>query len=337
MGKKSDKVDVSFIEEIEEAYGRNIIYREDKEIEVISTGSLALDISLGRGGIPKGRITEIFGPDGSAKTTLCLSIAKHCEEKILYVDMEQGLDFNYIRAVVGEIDFDRFVLVQPETAEQGMLICEKAIRTGEFSLIVLDSLGAMSPEKERNEELGDKNVALIASLLTQFLRRNAFAIREFNTAFIFVNQVRANISASSFFKTYETPGGYALRHYESIKIKLGKFQNIERGKGNVVGIYSRFTITKNKIAPPFKTFTFPVIFGTGIDYERDVIDFAEMLGIVTKNGSHYTFGGETFGHGAAKAGERLKEDKLLLDKIVELCYNSTIGRNEVKEQEELDE
>ncbi len=328
------KKNLSFADMIEDEFGEDIVYREvDEKIDVISTGSISLDISLGMGGIPRGRISEIYGPESASKTTLCLSIAKNCSGRVLYVDQEQGLDYRYIRAVVGNIDFDKFILAKPETSEQALGICEMGIQSGDFDLIVLDSIGALAPEKEKDKDLGDKTVALTASILTQFLRRNAFAIRDSNVAMVFVNQIRANIGVMFGPKT-NTPGGYALKHYTSVRLqltKMGQKYDIEDGE-DIIGIHARFVVKKNKLAAPFKAFNYPLVFGDGIDRARGVIDFAKMLGIVIVRGAYYTFDGEQLGHGFDKTLVNLNENKEVLDKIEKMCYNSTVGLEFYKER-----
>jgi len=323
-----------FIESLEEEFGADVIVQEEDEIVgVIPTGSIALDVSLGIGGIPIGRVTTIYGPESSAKTSLCLSISKTAMNmgmNVLYVDQENSLDHNYARALIGNFDVSKFVLVQPETAEQTLEICEKGIQTGDFGLIILDSIGALAPIKEKEDEFTDANVALIPRLLSKFLRRNMFAIRKSNTAFIFVNQVRASIG--SYIQSLEMPGGHALRHFSSVLIQLTKAQQIKVVKDKksdkddaeeIIGSYSKFTTKKNKLAPPFRSSTFPLIYGKGIDSTRNLIDFAELLGVVSKRGSYYAFEGETLGQGLNKTLEYLDNHKELLDKIQQKVYNVT--------------
>ena len=333
------KKDLTFIEQIEDSFGEGIVYKEKNEkIDVISTGSIALDISLGIGGIPRGRISEIYGPESASKTTLCLSLAKNCTGRILYVDQEQGLDHRYIKAVVGDINFDKFILAQPETGEQALGICEMGIQSGNFDLVVLDSIGALAPAKEKEKELGDKSVALTSSILTQFLRRNAFAIRGNNVAMVFVNQIRANIGVMFGPKT-NTPGGYALQHYASIRLqltKMGKDYEIKDGD-ELIGVHARFVVKKNKVAVPFKSFNYPLVFGKGIDRAIGIVDFAKMLGIIIMRGAYFTFEGEQLGQGIVKTLVRLREENELLDKIEKVCYNTTIGLSFYKERSNNEE
>jgi recombination protein RecA len=324
----------SFIEELEESFGADIIVRDDLEkVEVIPTGSISLDISLGIGGIPMGRVTTIYGPESSAKTSLCLSISKQAMEmgyNVLYIDQENSLDHNYIRSLIGNFDESSFVLVQPETAEQTLEICEKGIGSKEFGLVILDSIGALSPLKEKEDEFTDANVALVARLLSKFFRRDIFSIRKTKTAVILVNQVRAAIG--SYISDFDMPGGNALRHFSSITIKINKSTKITQARAkksekdadeDVIGSYSKFVIMKNKCAPPFRSSTFPLIYGKGIDTTRNLVDFAELLGVVAKRGSYYTLDGETIGQGLNKTLEFLSEHPEIIDKITERVYNIT--------------
>jgi len=317
----------TFTEMIEQKFGENIVELPDEaeDIEAISTGSPSLDISIGIGGIPRGRFTEIYGAYQSAKTSLCLSIAKEAMKKgykVLYVDVEQGLDYNYIEAIVGKFDPNVFVLAQPETAEQATDICEMAIDSGEFAVIVLDSVAALSPKKEQDDEAEDAHYALLARAMTKFFRRNAFKVRTNNVAFILVNQVRDKIGA--YVKTYEVPGGNAIKHYTSLMIFLSASEQIKVGE-NIKGFYSKYTIKKNKVGIPFRSFMFPFMFGEGIDYERDLMELAELLNVVSKRGSYYVFEGVNIGQGIVNTISYLKEHQETLDKIKEGVYN--IGTN----------
>jgi recombination protein RecA len=315
MAKKKITTD-----DILDKYSEFLIPKE-KKIEVIPTGSLSLDVSTGIGGIPIGRFTEVFGPESSGKTTLCLSIAKHAIDKgkkVLYVEPENSLTMDYIDSLLGNFDERKLDLYQPETAEQALAICEDGIQTGQYDLIVLDSIGALYSKLAKDKELGDKSVALISWLLTQFMGRNAYAVDEKKVAFVFVNQVRDSIG--SYVHMLETPGGHALKHYLSLRIQLRKSEDITQGE-NKIGIYSLFTIKKNKLAAPYRTSLMPIIFGKGIDSTRNIIEFAEMLGVLEKRAGYYVYQGETVGHGGLKTKIALEENVELLDKIVQECYS----------------
>lgn len=337
MAKKQiEEKKQDFVSQLMDEFGEDIIELEETasldSIEVIKTGSTSLDVSLGVGGVPCGRITTIYGPESSAKTTLSLSIAKNAialGKKVLYVDQENALDHKYIRAIIGEFDSSMFVLAQPETAEQTLKICEQGIQSKEFGLIVLDSIGALAPEKEKEDEFDKASVGVVPRLVSKFLRRNAFDIRNNNIAFLIINQVRAVIGA--YVPTNEMPGGNALRHFSSVIIYMNRSELIKYGD-EVIGAMSKYTVKKNKVGVPFRTFYFPLVFGHGINTSRDTLEFAEMLGVVMKRGSYYYFGGESMGQGLVKAEEFLNSNKEVLDKIAETCYN--IGNNKQERSED---
>jgi recombination protein RecA len=276
----------NFMESMEETFGdsfEDMFVEETSETEeipkeIISTGAISLDISIGIGGIPKSKICTIFGAYASGKTTLALSIAKKFiehKDKVLYIDVENMTDFEYIQQVSGKgITSKDIVLVQPDTGEDAFKTAEMGINSKEFGLIIFDSVGAIAPKKEKEDEFEDVNVAVTARLLTKFLRRNAYNIRVNNIAFIFINQVRDSIG--SYMGGYEMPGGEALKHYASLIIFMGKGQTIKQGKEDI-GIMTKFVIKKNKLAAPYRTANLPIIFGKGVDYYRDLLDFGKLL------------------------------------------------------------
>jgi recombination protein RecA len=316
---------------IEDGYSKYVVTEEEgfEEAEPLPTGSLSLDVAIGIGGLPRGKFTTIYGAESSGKTTISLSIAnivREIGEETLYIDVESGLDYPYVNAVVGGFDPSYLTIVRPETAEQALEVAEAGIRAKKFGLIVLDSVGALAPQKLKDDDLGDDNVALLARMLAKFLPRNAYKLKETNTAFLFVNQVRDKIG--SYMGGYTMPGGHALYHQCSVIIFLGKGQPIKEGK-ETTGILSKFTVKKNKVAKPFMTGFIPLRFGMGIDFGRDALDFAVSLGVVNRSGSWYSFDGERIGQGANKASAYLLENPEILDKIKELCYNVTLGKEEI--------
>jgi recombination protein RecA len=321
------KAEQSFADKIIEQYGSDFIEQEEtadeiKQLHVIHTGSTSLDVSLGVGGVPLGRFTTVYGPESSAKTTLCLSIAKHAIEdegiNVLYVDPEMTLDYKYAETIIGEFDHSKLVLVKPETAEQTFMICEEGIADGRFQLIILDSIGALAPSKEKEDDFEKAGVGVIPRMLSKFLRRNAYDVKKKNIAFVFVNQIRAVIGA--YVPTNEMPGGNALRHFSSIVIYLTRSEILKFGD-EAVGAVSRYTIKKNKVGVPFRNHTFTLMYGVGINNERDTVEFATLQGVVEKRGSYFYFQGELLGQGLVKAEQYLKEHKEVLDKISEVCYN----------------
>ena len=326
---------------IEDGYSKYVVREEVgfEEAAPLSTGSLSLDVAIGIGGLPRGKFSCIYGAESSGKTTVSLSIAnivRELEEETLYIDVESGLDYPYVNAVVGGLDASYLTIVRPETAEQSLEVAEGGIQAKKFGLIVLDSVGALAPQKLKDDELGDSNVALLARMMAKFLPRNAYKLQDTNTAFLFVNQVRDKIG--SYMGGYTMPGGHSLYHQCSVIIFLGKGTPIKEGD-EITGILSKFTIKKNKVAPPFKTGFLPLKFGQGIDVGRDALDFATGLGIVNKSGSWFSFDGEKLGHGANKAVIHLLENPEILDKIKKLCYNKTLGAKDVPmvDEEEIEE
>jgi len=335
MAKKTNRLfDDILGEDFEDLFISVDIEQDSEPIKSISTSSLSLDVSTGIGGIPLGRCTELYGPETSGKTTIALEICNNAIElghRVLYIDSENTLDVDYSRRIIRNFNNKTFTLVQPETMEESLTIAEYAIKDGNFNLVVLDSIGSLAPKKVKEDDLTDSNVALLSRLMTTFLQRNAYGIRRSNLAFLGVNQVRDKIGA--YMSTYETPGGHAWKHITSLRIQLSKGIDIEQGDEKI-GINTRFVVKKNKLAPPNRAFTIPIIFGYGVDRLRDVISFASMLGILDKAGPYYKFEGETLASGVNKTIEYLKENQETLDKIVKACYNSVNNKNI---REELDE
>ena len=339
------KAEKKFVEIAKETFGEEIFTSSNEVQEIVPTSSLALDVSTGRGGIPRGRFTHIYGPDSSGKTTLAIELSKNnlaFGGKTFYVDIEQTLDSGLVNTILGEYKKeDNFVHVMPETGEDAFRICESAINSGEFSLIIFDSVGALAPEKEMEDDFGDSHYALVARAISTFLRRNAYKVRVNKIAFVFLNQVRANIGA--FIKSFEVPGGYALKHYSSLTISLFRGKTIllkTDDKGSAIGNLVNFTIMKNKIGIPHRSATFPIIWGRGIDRTRDIVDFAENLGVISKRGPYKVFNGEPLGLGVAKTIAKLEQDSGVLDLIVKSCYNAVqvapVGETEEVDNGEVD-
>lgn len=320
---------IEFLDEMVEEFGEKILIGEDEKIESIPTGSLSLDVSIGVGGVPKGKITEIYGSESSGKTTLALSIVRECLRlggTALYVDAEGMLDYDMLNKMLGEhFDKERFFIATPTSSEAALSICEKAFKSGEIDLVVLDSIGALAAEADQSNELEDMTVAINSRLITKFLKRNAIpSIKANNVAFVVLNQVRAKIGGTSFMASLETPGGHALKHFSSVIIMLSKVAVIKVGQEQV-GINVKFSIKKNKLSAPFRSYTLPIIFGKGVDKFSDIVDFCSTMGVIKKNGAHYKFEGEIIGHGKLNAGKYLEEHPETLDKIEETLYN-TINR-----------
>jgi len=308
------------------------------DVRAISTGSLSLDYCTGIGGIPIGKFTEIYGPESVGKTTICLSIARNVilsGKKVLYIDAEHGLDYNYIRMIAPEATEENFILLQTDLSDDAFTASEQAIASGEFGCIFLDSLANLVSKRERANEFEKDTMGVIPKDLAKFLRRNSHAIRNTETAFVFVNQVRDKIGA--YVPTLESPGGHALRHMCSLRISLAstgsKATRITVGDEEI-GILTTFSIKKNKLARPFKSHFIPILWGIGIDRTRDIVELAEVIGVINKAGAYYRFEGENIGQGLGKTLEFLNQNKEVLDKVVEACY--TIMRNErTKELQDL--
>jgi len=317
MAKKKDFLDI-MLDEFGE--GIQVIHYKDGH-PAISTGSVAIDVSTGIGGIPLGRFTEIYGPEQSGKTTLCLTIARQALKlgyKVLYIDVENKLTYDYAEAILGEYKNNNFILLQPNSGEDSFKIAEAGIDSG-FDLIIFDSVAAISPEAELEDEIDKQHVGLAARLVNQFLRKATYKVRTNEVAFIFSNQVRANIG--SYYGGYAQPAGYALKHYTTLRIFLSKGKEIKDDDDYAIGNYVNFIIKKNNIGMPYRQAETNVIFGKGVDKARDLLTFATLLGVIKTRGSYYAFNDEVIAQGTEKTIAVLSESKDTLDKIEELCYN----------------
>lgn len=321
------KKEKSFLEEVLEKYGDDVAIRKyEGGIPSISTGSVAIDVSIGIGGIPKGRFTEIYGPDGCGKTTLLLNIGKEAVkagERVLYIDTENSLDYAYAAEIMGKyMKTDKeFLIIQPLSAEDSFELAFEGMEAG-YTCILFDSVAALSPEKELQEDMSKQQIGLAPRLTSKFLRKVIHKVKNSEIAFVYTNQVRATIG--SYFKVWSTPAGYALKHYTSVRIYLSKSNDIEV-KDEPIGNYVNFIIKKNKVGIPFRQATTNIIWGKGIDYYRDVISFSSLLGIIKSRGSYFAFEDQTIGNkpGIINTAKALQKDRKLLDKIVKLCYNVT--------------
>lgn len=310
----------------------------DEVITAIPTGSTALDASIGIGGIPRRRYTIIEGLEGLGKTTLAVSIAKQAiamKEKVLYIDVENQMTFDYLDLLLGHGHIgEDFILTKPDTSDDAFVIAEAGIKSKEFALIILDSVGALAPEEEKAKKMEQDSMAIIPRDTARFLRRNSYDLRVNNVAFLFINQLRDKIGA--YVPTYSAPGGHALKYYASVIISLTKgpkdFDIMENEEK--VGALVPFSIKKNKVGMPFRSGTIPIISNVGVDSFKDIINFAKDLGVIRSAGPYYKFGDEVIGRGYEGTVEVLRNSPELLDKVKEMVYNIIVKTKPVESEED---
>jgi len=336
MGKR--EVLESTLKQIKKAYGDGAIMwlgdgAQVLQVATIPTGSLALDIALGVGGIPRGRIVEIFGAESSGKTTLALHMIAQVQRRdgtAAFIDAEHALDPSYTRAL--GVDLDHILLSQPNSGEQALEITEQLTRSGAVDIIVIDSVAALVPTAEIEGQMGDSQVGLQARLMSQAMRKLSGAISQSKTIVVFTNQLRSMISGTRFGPTTTTSGGRALKFYASVRLNLWNSGKIEEG-GEHVGTRVTVRVVKNKVAPPFKEASFDVIYGKGIVRSRDLVSTGEALGVVTRSGSWYSFGDTRLGQGVGNASTALDEDPKLADTL-EAAVREAAGLTAAPEAEE---
>jgi recombination protein RecA len=322
------------ISQIERQFGRGSIMKmgEEKIVHVpaISTGSLALDIALGVGGVPRGRILEIYGPESSGKTTLALHIAAEAQAEdgmVAFIDAEHALDVGYARNL--GVDVDSLLVSQPDTGEQALDIAEILVRSGAIDVLIVDSVAALVPKAEIEGEMGDHHVGLQARLMSQAMRKLTAAISKSMTCVIFINQIRMKIGVM-FGNPETTTGGNALKFYATQRLDIRRIGAIKEGD-QVVGNRTRVKVVKNKIAPPFKDAEFDIIYGEGISKEGDILDLGASLGVIEKSGAWYSFGDERIGQGRQNVKRFLAENTDIRDKIADIVREKT-GLKKIKEE-----
>jgi recombination protein RecA len=307
------------ITQIERQFGKGSIMRlgggeQISEIPVIPTGALSLDIALGTGGVPRGRIIEIYGPESGGKTTLALHIVAEAQKMnglAAYIDAEHALDVTYARKI--GVSTDDLLISQPDTGEQALEITETLVRSGALDVLVVDSVAALVPKAELEGDMGDAQMGLQARLMSQALRKLTGSISKSKTTVIFINQLRMKIGVM-FGNPETTTGGNALKFYSTMRLDIRKVSALKQGQ-DVIGFRTRVKVVKNKVAPPFRETEFDIIFGEGISKEGDLLDLAADNGILEKSGSWYSYKGERLGQGRDNAKIALKENKEVLKSI----------------------
>ena len=322
------------LQQVEKSFGKGSAMRlgdrPEQDVEVIPTGSLALDMALGIGGLPRGRVVEIYGPESSGKTTLALHVVANAQRNggvAAFIDAEHALDPVYARNL--GVDTDSLIVSQPDNGEQALEIADMLIRSGALDVIVIDSVAALVPKAEIEGDMGDSHVGLQARLMSQALRKMTGALAQANTTAIFINQLREKIGV--FFGSPETTtGGKALKFYASVRMDIRRIQMLKNGE-DAVGNRTKVKVVKNKMAPPFKTAEFDVLYGEGISREGSVLDMALETGIVKKSGSWFTYEGDQLGQGRENVRKFLKDNPGVVDEIehkVKVSYGLIAGEDE---------
>ena len=314
-----DKAVELAVSQIERQYGKGSIMRLGEDsmpgaMPIISTGSLALDLALGVGGLPKGRVVEIFGPESSGKTTLALHVIAEAQKQggvSAFIDAEHALDVHYAKRL--GVKTDDLLISQPDTGEQALEITDILVRSGAVDVIVIDSVAALVPKAEIEGEMGDAHMGLQARLMSQALRKLTATISKSNTIVVFVNQIRMKIGVM-FGNPETTSGGNALKFYASVRLDVRRIASIKQGQ-DVVGNRTKVRVVKNKVAPPFKEVEFDLIYGEGISREGDIIDLAVEKNLVEKSGTWYAYHDQRIGQGRENAKQFLKENPKILDQM----------------------
>jgi len=306
------------LRKIEKQFGKGSIMKlgeeAERKIDTISSGSLALDVALGIGGYPKGRIVEIYGPESSGKTTVALHAIAEAQKKggqAAFIDAEHALDPNYARAL--GVNIEELLLSQPDTGEQALEIAEALVRSGAIDILVVDSVAALVPSAEIEGEMGDAHVGLQARLMSQALRKLSGAINKSKTIAIFINQIREKVGVM-FGNPETTPGGRALKFYSSVRLEVRRAETLKQGT-DMIGNRTRIKVVKNKVAPPFKQAMVDIMYGEGISIEGEILDIGSELEIVEKSGAWYSYQGERLGQGRENSKLFLLENEAIRDEI----------------------
>ena len=319
MSDEKSKALAAALAQIEKQFGKGSIMKmdgshKDENLEVISTGSLGLDLALGVGGLPRGRVVEIFGPESSGKTTLCLETIAQCQKNggvCAFIDAENAFDPIYARKL--GVKVEDLMVSQPDTGEQALEICDMLVRSGGVDMVVVDSVAALVPRAEIEGEMGDSHVGLQARLMSQALRKLTGHIKKTNTLVVFINQIRMKIGVM-FGSPETTTGGNALKFYASVRLDIRRTGQIKKGD-EVIGNETRVKVIKNKVAPPFRQAEFDILYGEGVSWEGELIDIGVKYDIVDKSGAWYSYNGAKIGQGKDNVRLWLKENPAIANEI----------------------
>ncbi len=321
--KNTDKALEQVLKDIEKQFGAGAVMKlgaqEHMKIDVTSTGSIALDIALGVGGLPKGRIIEIYGPESSGKTTFALQAIAEVQKKggrAAFIDAEHALDPVYAKKL--GVDIDELLLSQPDTGEQALEICDALVRSEAIDIIVIDSVAALVPQAEIDGEMGDSHIGLQARLMSQALRKLSGTLNKTNTTAIFINQLREKVGVM-FGNPETTPGGRALKFYASIRLDIRRGEQIKQGD-TVLGNRTNIKVVKNKVAPPFKSASVDIMYGEGVSHEGELVDIGSEIGVVEKSGAWYAYNGEKIGQGRENVKAFLRENSDIAEEIEKKIY-----------------
>ncbi len=327
--------------QIEKQFGKGSVMRlgdagARRDIEVISTGSLGLDIALGVGGLPKGRVIEIYGPEASGKTTMTLQVIAECQKAggtAAFVDAEHALDPVYAEAV--GVNVDDLLISQPDTGEQALEITDLLVRSGAVDMVVIDSVAALTPKAEIEGEMGDHHVGLQARLMSQALRKLTANIKRSNTIVFFINQIRMKIGVM-FGSPETTTGGNALKFYSSVRLDIRRIGAIKKGD-EIIGNQTRVKVVKNKVSPPFKITEFEILYGLGISHEGEIIDLGVKQGLINKSGSWYSYGDDRIGQGKENVREYLKANPEIAAEIERKVREQLLPKSKNGDANETDD
>ena len=338
MTDEREKALETAISRIERQFGKGAIMKLGQtafNVEAISTGSIGLDVALGIGGVPKGRIIEIYGPESSGKTTVALHVVAQAQQsggEAAFIDVEHALDPKYAKAL--GVDIDSLLVSQPDTGEQALEIAEALVRSGAIDIIIIDSVAAMVPRQEIEGEMGDAHVGLQARLMSQALRKLTGIVSKTNCVVIFINQLREKVGMV-YGNPETTPGGRALKFYSSVRLEIRRVESLKNGT-EIVGNRTKCKVVKNKVAPPFKDTEFDIMYGQGISREGEVVDMGVKLGIVNKSGAWFSYKDLRW-QGRDNVKEQLKNDKDLMNELDKLIRDKLLKKEDNKDNQDKED